>query len=148
MKNFLSLIITLMIGLNAWAAPAHQAMRANSLVQHKTVVTVAEPPCSTCAEYYLDENAIEEQISNAEKTTVTLQTNTADSNQQVIAILLCFFLGGLGLHRLYLGARGIVILWYVLTCGGIFGIVPLVDFILLIFSGTSRFEGKSSLIAW
>jgi TM2 domain-containing membrane protein YozV len=148
MKNFLSLIISLMIGLSAWAAPAHQAMRTNSLVQPQTVVTVAEPPCSTCAEYYLDENAIEQQISIAEKTTVTLKNNSVDSNTQIIAILLCFFLGGLGLHRLYLGSRGIVILWYVITCGGIFGIVPLVDFILLIFSGTSKFEGNSSFIAW
>ncbi len=148
MKNFLSLIISLVIGLSAWAAPAHQAMKTNQMVQQKTVVTIPEPPCTACAEYYLDENAIEKQLTTAEKTTVTLKNNSADSNQQVIAILLCFFLGGLGLHRLYLGARGIVILWYVITCGGIFGIVPLVDFILLIFSGTSRFEGKSSFIAW
>lgn len=50
----------------------------------------------------------------------------------VAAILLNFFLGGLGIHRLYLGTKTFTWVGYILTCGGIFGIVPLVDFIVLI----------------
>lgn len=49
-----------------------------------------------------------------------------------VALLLDFFLGGLGIHRLYLGTKTITWVGYILTCGGIFGIVPLVDFIVLI----------------
>jgi len=48
------------------------------------------------------------------------------------AILLNFFLGGLGIHRLYLGTKTMTWVGYILTCGGIFGIVPLVDFVVLI----------------
>lgn len=50
----------------------------------------------------------------------------------VTALLLNFFLGGLGIHRLYLGTKTMTWVGYILTCGGIFGIVPLVDFIVLI----------------
>lgn len=48
------------------------------------------------------------------------------------ALLLNFFLGGLGIHRLYLGTKTMTWVGYILTCGGIFGIVPLVDFVVLI----------------
>ena len=50
----------------------------------------------------------------------------------VAAILLDFFLGGLGIHRLYLGTATLTWVGYILTFCGIFGIVPLVDFIVLI----------------
>ena len=50
----------------------------------------------------------------------------------VVAILLDFFLGGFGIHRFYLGTETLTGLGYIFTCGGIFGIVPFVDFIVLI----------------
>ncbi len=50
----------------------------------------------------------------------------------VAAILLDFFLGGLGIHRLYLGTATLTWVGYILTFCGIFGIVPFVDFIVLI----------------
>ncbi|MVM39756.1 NINE protein [Spirosoma sp. HMF3257] len=50
----------------------------------------------------------------------------------VAALLLNFFLGGFGIHRLYLGTETLTWVGYILTCGGIFGVVPLVDFIVLI----------------
>ena len=50
----------------------------------------------------------------------------------VTALLLNLFLGGLGIHRLYLGTKTFTWVGYILTCGGIFGIVPLIDLIVLI----------------
>ena len=50
----------------------------------------------------------------------------------VAAILLNFFLGGLGIHRLYLGTATMTWVGYILSFCGIFGIVPFVDFIVLI----------------
>lgn len=52
----------------------------------------------------------------------------------IVAIVLDFFLGGLGIHRFYLGTELLTGLGYILTCGGIFGIVPLVDFVVLIIN--------------
>lgn len=50
----------------------------------------------------------------------------------VVAFVLCWFLGGLGIHRAYLGTKAIVVVGYILTCGGIFGVVPFVDWIMLL----------------
>lgn len=48
----------------------------------------------------------------------------------VVAILLSFFLGGLGIDRFYLGYTGLGIL-KLITCGGC-GIWSLIDFILIV----------------
>lgn len=65
----------------------------------------------------------------------------------VIAILLAFFLGGLGLHRVYLGGRPILILFYIITFGGIFGLLPLIDFIRLIIGQMDHYEGNDKFLA-
>ncbi|MFN0216111.1 MAG: TM2 domain-containing protein [Saprospiraceae bacterium] len=65
----------------------------------------------------------------------------------VVAILLAFFLGGLGLHRVYLGGRPILILLYIITFGGIFGILPLIDFIRLIIGHMDHYDGNDKFFA-
>lgn len=49
---------------------------------------------------------------------------------RTVALLLCIFLGGLGIHRFYVNKIGTGILW--LCTGGCFGIGYLVDLILII----------------
>lgn len=56
----------------------------------------------------------------------------AEGKSAALAIVLDFFLGPLGIHRLYLGTKTLTWVGYILTIGGIFGIVPLVDFVVLI----------------
>ena len=48
-----------------------------------------------------------------------------------VAVLLCFFLGGIGAHKFYEGKIGMGIL-YIFTIG-LFGIGILIDFICLLF---------------
>ncbi len=55
-------------------------------------------------------------------------------------ILLCFFLGGLGVHRFYAGKIGTGILM-LLTLGG-FGIWTIVDFIMIVTGNFKDGEGK------
>lgn len=69
-----------------------------------------------------------------------------------VATIICFFLGGIAIHRVYLGTDNLNILWYFITCGGIFGIVPLVDFVCLIIGGATgdygQYVGNRSFFMW
>ncbi len=55
----------------------------------------------------------------------------AEEKDPLVAILLDLFLGGIGIHRFYLGTETLTGLAYFLTCGGIFGVVPLIDLVVL-----------------
>ena len=59
---------------------------------------------------------------------------------KITAILLCFFLGGLGIHRFYLGYTLIGVI-QLLTFGG-FLIWAIVDFIRLITCSLKGSEGN------
>ncbi len=48
----------------------------------------------------------------------------------IAAVLLCFFLGALGVHRFYVGKIGTGILM-ILTLGG-FGIWQIIDFVIIV----------------
>lgn len=69
------------------------------------------------------------------------KAKSSGGKNQVIAFLLCFFLGVLGIHRFYLGYNGMGIL-YILTLG-LFGIGVLIDLILLIIPNGLTPKGQS-----
>lgn len=67
-----------------------------------------------------------------------------------VAFALDFFLFGLGIHRVYLGGTPILILGYIFTFGGIFGIIPFGDLIALIINNEdiSKYVGSNAFIMW
>ena len=67
------------------------------------------------------------------------------SKSRLAALLLCFFLGALGIHRFYVGKVGTGIL-YIFT-GGLFGIGALVDFIMIIV-GNFKDKSGAALTKW
>lgn len=102
---------------------------------------------ANASSYSIDEQAVDQLFATATETSMisinanelgsvasTVATTVVASKEKdaIVAIVLDFFLGGLGVHRFYLGTKTLTGIGYILTCGGIFGIVPLVDFVVLI----------------
>lgn len=66
-----------------------------------------------------------------------------------VAAGLAFFIGGLGIHRHYLGTSGAMWAVYCFTCGGIGGLVPTVDFfVLLLADDISPYVNNEDFIMW
>lgn len=91
------------------------------------------------ANYHVDETAVDQLFDNAVETidmSATLSTTNSTvmsgDKEAIVAIVLDVVLGGLGVHRLYLGTEIITWLLYPITAGGIFGIVPIIDLVVLI----------------
>jgi len=80
----------------------------------------------------------------------TTLNSTVKSKSPLAAILLDFFLGGLGIHRFYLGTKVMTGVGYILTCGGIFGLIPLVDLIVLAvnYNDISQFVDNPKFFMW
>ena len=69
----------------------------------------------------------------------------ASSKKRLVALLLCFFLGCLGIHRFYVGKVGTGIIW--LLTAGVFGIGAIIDLILILV-GAFTDESGSKLLDW
>ena len=67
------------------------------------------------------------------------ENQTTSGKSQLVAFILCFFLGALGIHRFYLGHIGIGILE--LLTGGFFGILWLIDLIRILTGGLKPRKG-------
>ncbi|CCH57261.1 TM2 domain containing protein [Fibrisoma limi BUZ 3] len=122
---------------------------------------------ATIDEYTIDDQQVEQLMAQSTDVSYTVVETTLAQSQQmaakmtgtarvqadkefVPALLLNLFLGGLGIHRLYLGTETLTWVGYILTCGGIFGIVPLVDLIVLIINNDniSKFVDNPKFFMW
>lgn len=98
--------------------------------------------------YVVDDNAIEQTIAQAGEITVNdmnsaflndfgmpLTDNSTASFKGAnpwAAFALCWVLGGIGIHRHYMGTSKWMWAYYTFTIFGIFGIVPFVDWVVLL----------------
>jgi hypothetical protein len=72
-------------------------------------------------------------------------TVQADDTQMLIAWVVCWFVGEFGVHRYVLGTKPSMWAIYTFTCFGIFGIVPFVDFWVLLINGVVMKKGDAYL---
>jgi hypothetical protein len=88
---------------------------------------------------------VNKAVETENVTTAIQPTDASDTNaggqSQIIALVLCLLVGGLGVHRFYLGYiwQGVVQL---LTLGGGFGIWVLIDLIRIITGSLGPKDGS------
>lgn len=89
----------------------------------------------TVLEKQLIETLSLEQTDRAPNPFVKLLRKKQINNRRVIAAVLAFPFpfGIVGLHRIYLGTKPYVPVTYIASLGGIFGILPLIDFFAILF---------------
>jgi TM2 domain-containing membrane protein YozV len=75
-----------------------------------------------------------------------MDTTQQSPKLRLIALLLCFFLGGIGVHRFYVGKVGTGVLT-IITLGGFLGLWPLIDFIMIAAGSFTDKQGKF-LLKW
>jgi hypothetical protein len=125
------------------------------------VVLFAGSMEAAASSYRVNDEAIETVLSAA--TTVAFDVTAtplfaapmggtaimADKNPW-IAVVLAFFLGGIAIHRVYLGGTPVLILGYFITFFGIFGLIPFIDFIVLIINNQdiSKYVGSNKFFMW
>lgn len=132
------------------------------------IAFVAISTVASAAPYKLDDAAVDNAIESAVEVSpvaflsevpsqlpagMPASASLSAGKSPVGAILLTFFLGGFGVHRHYMGTRPWMWAIYTFTVGGIFGVVPFVDFIVVIVAAVednsiARYCGNTSFFMW
>ena len=132
------------------------------------IAFVAISTMASAAPYKIDDAAVDNAIESAVEVSpvsflsevpaqlpagMPASASVSADKSPVGAILLTFFLGGFGVHRHYMGTRPWMWAIYTFTVGGIFGVVPFVDFIVEIVAAVednsvARYCGNTSFFMW
>lgn len=89
-----------------------------------------------------DQNSLFTAQKQQQKKATKKSMRGEGGKSQIVALLLCIFLGLLGIHRFYLGYTGMGLLY--LFTAGLFGIGWIIDIILLIIPNGLTPKGKTS----
>ena len=127
-----------------------------ALVAMFAITAVASAANYTADDSAIDaaiENAVEVNAFNLDNTTAPLgATYVAMGNNDIVSILLTWFLGWTGIHRMYMGSTQWMWVIYLLTGGG-FGVVWLLDTVfeligLLDGSGLGKYYDNPNILMW
>lgn len=119
---------------------------------------------ATNANYYISDSSVDQLFAQSTEISLlnvdfnNLMTNNASQTvvqekNAVVAWALCWVVGGFGIHRHYLGTKGSMWAIYTFTCFGIFGIVPTVDWFVLLIDGIvnkniQKYENNEKFFMW
>jgi len=91
---------------------------------------------------------VENELILAEPITDSTQV-FKPKHPRAAAAILTITLGMLGAHRLYLGCKPWVPIFYVLSVGGVFFILPLLDLVAIIANkDISKFYNNNKILMW
>lgn len=139
MKKILLFIAGLLMGLQALNARTCRILYVDSagiLAGESTVV--------------LDEAAFD-QAAGRPNPVLELFRKKHRLNKKITAAVLAFPFpfGIVGLHRIYMGTKPYVPVVYIATVGGVFGILPFIDFCVLMFDKDfKRYENNGKVFMW
>ncbi len=125
MKKVLSLILVLIISTSIFAVERATLNAKSENESQGAVVTNEEIPIVPEEAQVVKQNFVQKMVSK-----IIPQKVLAGENW-FMALLLCFFLGYLGIHRFYLGYTTIGIVQ--LLTVGVLGIWSTIDFFLILF---------------
>jgi TM2 domain-containing membrane protein YozV len=121
------------------------------------VVAALSITAAMCNESYkLDDSKVDAMFTNATELSITtdmvannnfdssmtMVSNSSNKGKIVAAWVVDWFLGGFGIHRYILGTKANMFVIYTFTVCGIFGIVPLVDWFVLLINGIIQDNGE------
>lgn len=115
------------------------------------------------SDYFVNDAEVEQVLEESVQVTFSateIQLNSVLNASSVqatdpnpwVAFALAWVVGAFGIHRVYLGGKGMLIVLYIITCFGIFGVVPLVDWIVLLVGAIngdiSQYVNNDSFFMW
>ena len=112
---------------------------------------------ANASSYTIDDASVDALFTEAQMTApaslpAPVSPNMEPQTRNIVSLVIDMTgLGLIGIHRLILGTEPINCLWYFLTFGGIFGIVPLVDWVMILIDlieGEANWLDNPKFIMW
>ena len=114
--------------------------------------------------YTIDDSAVEAVFDNSVN---VMNLDLTDSNDPMVlenatmlkagkspiaAFVICWLLGGIAIHRVYLGGTPLLVLGYIVTVFGFVFLVPFVDWLVLLVdvfrNDLGKHEGSDAFFMW
>lgn len=105
----------------------------------------------TVLEKQIIETSVLQQADDAPNPLFKLFRKKQKDNRRITAALLAFPFpfGIVGLHRIFLGTKPYVPVAYIASLGGIFGVMPLIDFFVILFDKDfEQYLNNGKVLMW
>jgi TM2 domain-containing membrane protein YozV len=135
MKKLLSILL-LLLSLNIFS--------------EKKEVWLIDSTGTVLEKHFIETNVLQ-QADNAPNPLFKLFRKKQKDNRRITAALLAFPFpfGIVGLHRIFLGTKPYVPVAYIASLGGIFGLMPLIDFFVICFDKDfEQYLNNGKVLMW